>query len=483
MSRNASHLVLPLPRAAYLRAPEGLITALAWREYSLDTSLRPTSPGPRLTVLESGELKGKVIFRPTANSSTSKSPVTTTAPSSAEETKAFGAALKAAGILSSHDQTVIGEAFVHGISGVSSAKGKGQASSPMTPSLALLQNVAGVHAALRPPNLGRTIELLQILGASTVPPLTASQAWATAAEQRLSMDPLLRVVDAAVNASLLPSGRIRRSASRLEESENWAGLFPQSPFSWFSRMWPKITSSEWVEALPARVWTDWATTVLRLAFGASYLWEASWYESMARVVLSDEAPTWERIREEMPPVLVWRSASAATSVRDLAPVLMRRVHRSTLIMREIEGWIDQGRQHLEADKALAEMHADGDLRRTLVKALSSNENSSTGNSIWEAIKYVLKVRDPFGEYADHYGLLRQNNRYLTVEPRTEWAAVVASLSCDGPHGECTVGSIMADLEELGIRPEMIDLIALLERAGLARGSADADQGVRVRSAF
>jgi hypothetical protein len=42
---------------------------------------------------------------------------------------------------------------------------------------------------------------------------------------------------------------------------------------------------------------------------------------------------------------------------------------------------------------------------------------------------------------------------------------------------------MTSLAELGLKPDLTDVVVLLERAGLARGSADADQGVVVQSAF
>ncbi|KQQ93800.1 hypothetical protein ASF62_06280 [Leifsonia sp. Leaf325] len=103
--------------------------------------------------------------------------------------------------------------------------------------------------------------------------------------------------------------------------------------------------------------------------------------------------------------------------------------------------------------------------------------------MWEAIRYALRTRDAAGPFADYFGVLRQSGRYLTVEPGTEWIAVVASLACEKPGGSTDVATVIQALEEMGLRPELADLVALLERAGLARGSADADQGVVVESAF
>lgn len=395
---------------------------------------------------------------------------------------AFGGALKRHGLVSPDDNRILGEAFIYGISGVASTKGMGQAASPMTPALALLQNVAGVHATLRPPNLSKTIELMLVLGSSTTPQETAAEAWARAASIRTNTDPLLRVIDAAVAEVMLPGLPQPRNQAPLHEELVWTGLFPKSPFSWFAAMWQTINREDWVRALPARVWTDWATTVLRLAFGAAYLWEASWYETIARTVLSRSTTTWNQLVEDMAPPLQWHPRANALSVRDLAPVLMWRVHRSSHIAKELTLWLE-GKAALSADEALAAMHDDDELKEKLVRHLGSKRKSSSGNNTWEAIRYALRVRDSQGEHADHYGLLTQHNRFLTVEPKTEWVAVIASLSCAGPGGEIEVASVLANLSELGIRPELVDLINLLERAGMARGSADADQGVRVKSAF
>lgn len=437
-----------------------------------------------LVVTKAGDLKGKVVFRPTQNTSTAKTPMITTAKMNSQGYISVGNALKNHGILSSESNEILGQSFLHGVSGITSVKGMGQAASPMTPSLALLQNVAGSHAALRPPNLGKTIELMMVLGATGSLAESASQSWARAARLRVKQDPLLRTIDGAFAEALLPGyPEPRNHKLSVEEISTWQGRFGSSPFSWFAKMWPAITSEPWVKALPARVWTDWATTILRFAFGASYLWEAAWYESIARTVVGDSVPSWGRVLEDMPAPLQWRSSSAAVSVRDLAPVLMWRVHRATYILRILDDWVSKGRADWEADRALAAMRKDPALVAALVKCLSSKRRTSTGNNTWEAIKYALKVRESLGAQADHYGLLDQRNRFLTAEPRTEWVAVMASLSCHGPGGESDVARVLNDLDELGMRPELMDLISLLERAGLARGSADADQGVRVKSAF
>jgi len=119
----------------------------------------------------------------------------------------------------------------------------------------------------------------------------------------------------------------------------------------------------------------------------------------------------------------------------------------------------------------------------MLDAISSSRRESSGNNLWEATKYALLARGTSDQNPDYYGVLHANGRYLTVDPGTEWVAVVASLACEVPGGATDVGTVLDSLEKLGMRPELSDLVALLERAGMARGSADADRGVMVESAF
>jgi hypothetical protein len=148
----------------------------------------------------------------------------------------------------------------------------------------------------------------------------------------------------------------------------------------------------------------------------------------------------------------------------------------------IEQWINErDPRKLEFSAALASMGRDSAFASDLEEALGSRQRAN--DNLWEAVKYALKTRDSAGPYADHYGLLKSRGRYLWVEPGTEWAAVVASLCCERPNSTTDLAAVLRSVGQLGLRPELADVVAMLEAAGLARGSADADQGVVVQSAF
>lgn len=466
---RAGDIILEINRPQYVSVPEGFISSLAWSVHEWD---RPQ---------ESSKPLG-LIYKRTAKSE-KKSPnfeLLETAPSG-EQFASFGLALKDEGLgYEAMSTQLISEAVVNSVTGVQAEKSTLQAASPITPGFALLQNMRGIQGAKNPPDLAGILEAIYAYGKEPSDAVTdgVAEHWYRAASRRCSQDPLLRAMDSAVRHKLL--GHNLRAIT--PETPNAPICIPNSPFTWFARTWEKLTSDEWVEAMPARVWTDWATTVLRLGLGMGFLWEATWYESLARRILSNESFARDEAIAQMPQTLPWQSQRASQSVRDVASILLWRVHRGGGIRKVLTEWLDErGDLDEEFETALSGMRTDDKLLNDLTSVIGGQHKTSVNT--WEAIKYALMTRDVAGPFADYYGLLKSSGRYLTVDPGTEWIAVVASLSCDKPRGSANVGELMSNLNELGMQPELADIVGLLERAGLARGSADADQGVQIQSAF
>ena len=168
-------------------------------------------------------------------------------------------------------------------------------------------------------------------------------------------------------------------------------------------------------------------------------------------------------------------------MRDVAASLTRRVRRGYLILARLAEW-RKNHDVPGSDNIFEHMRGDAALIDGFTSDLASEER--VANTTWEGIRYSLLVRLPAGPDADHYGLLRSvGRRYLVVQPANEWIAVVASLTAPAPGAPTTVGSVQRSLYDLGLRPQPRDLITLLARAGMARGSADADQAVVVQAAY
>ncbi|MDQ0870169.1 hypothetical protein QFZ70_002642 [Arthrobacter sp. V1I9] len=474
----ATHIILQLNRPQYVSVPEAFISSLAWKVHAHGAA-KATEGGIPLGYMFRSETSGTATLK-----------VKSTAPEG-QKLAGYGEQLSAAGLVTNakHD-TDLASAVLNSVAGVQAEKSKSQAASPVTPAFALLQDMRGFQRTKNPPDLAAILEALFRLGLKDGDDeITAARLWLNAANKRCEIDPLLSAIDKATRAALL----LEAGYSEVPQDDSpgrrrtiecaQGGLYDGTPFSWFASAWQKLTSDEWVRALPSRVWVDWATTVLRLALGQGFLWEAAWYETLARRILGGGgSATWYEVREQMPEILPWKSSRSSVAVRDVAPLLSWRVHRASKIRKILEDWLEP---HTGADmdfvSALAGMSGDKDLKEALTLALGSGERSAVNT--WEAVKYALLTRDASGPFADYYGLLRSSGRFLTVQPGTEWMAVVASLACDGPGKTSDVATLMLRLQELGLRPEAGDLIQLLEKAGLARGSADADRGVVIESAF
>ncbi len=472
VNAKAKHLLLPLNRPQYV-VPEAFATSLAWSLY--EVRLAPVKDAARVVALQ---------YRAQPRDASKTLEFRRTDPLASDARRdAFAASLQNAGVISFDDQAGLAAAVANSICGIKSEKGKSQSASPMTEGMALLQNMVGLQGARNPPPLASIIEAIFGLGRpSSDSSDTAAELWQSAVRHRVEIDPLCRALDAAVKASLLDSPPDPRDEAVVDPAVGWHGMLPGTPFSWLNRSWRTLTSEAWVRALPARVWADWASTVLRMGLGMGFLWEAAWYETTARRILAGGERSWASLRSAMPDPLPWRSESATISVRDVASVLGRRARRGDQIRGHLADWIKKNSaDDLDLELALEKMSLDASFTEQLQRDLGAVPR--TTSNLWEAIRYSLLVREESGPFADHYGFLRSRGRFLFPDPGTEWIAVIASLCCSSPSSETDLGSVMESLNELGLVPELADVVRLLEQAGLARGSADADQGVVVQSAF
>lgn len=462
---------LQFSRPQYISVPEAFITALGSRAFSVDYDIELDDGQAAAAAYES--------HAGAARRGTAALAFHQTKPEG-EKLAGFASALESAG-LDAEDQRALASAVASAVSGVRAKDGKVRAAIPMSPSLALTQNLRGLAATRNPPDLGGILETFFQMGApaGSDGAATASQWWLRASDRRLSGDKVVRAIDSAVGNSVFAGVPRARADDPLSGTSN---EFAGTPFSWFHRTWTLLCSDQWVDALPARVWVDWANTVLRLAFGMGYLWEVAWYEAVARSVVGQGDETREELARSLGALLPWKDAAAGVSVRDVASSTKWRVLRSNGLREHIRDWVESHTMIESADAQLTAMRKDPSLRASLTEALSGP--SGTNENLWEAINYALLTREGVGTDADHYGFLRkQGRRYSVPDPGVEWMAATSSLSCPGPGTTSNVGKLLRDLRELGLRPELGDLVLRLEQAGIARGSADADQAVAIAAAF
>lgn len=465
-------MILPLPRPQYVAVPEGFITAIAWRAFT------------------AGELKNdsgkKVALRFRGTEAVTKTLEYRITEPKGELLTSFGETVQSDGINTMLPPNQLGESIVNSVLGVKSDKGKFQPASPLSPSWAMMQNMSGIQGSENPPDLAEILETIFELGLNQEEKADDHQSvtslWLEAVKTRLDSDKLLKILDFAADQSISEIQRTSLDPQRSSKAIGWEGLFPNSPFVWFRETWKTLTSSDWVEALPARVWVDWATTVLRQAYAMAYLFEVTWYDALARSILKSSENTWEDLLLEMDDWFPWKPSNSGIEIRDVSSNLKWKSLRGVEIREILDEWLKATSNGEESFESVHRaMHSDAELRNKLAIALGSRRENK---NLWEAIRYSLITRETQGPYADHFGLLKsRGSRFLIADPGTEWITVISSLTSSKPSSTTNVGKVTENLKKLGACPEPQDLIQLLELAGLARGSADADQGVAVETAY
>lgn len=388
---------------------------------------------------------------------------------------------------------------------------------PMSPALAVLQDARGLSGRENPPNTATIVEQIYRLGAENIGEecLAIEKLW-SAMLQLLRDDPLLRSIDESVGRGVLPreiaeslksvdGNRFKELGSSIKRSLPVPIAFSTNPFRWFHTSWNRLMSPEWTSAMSSRRWLAWATSLIRTGVGLAYLWEARWYEAVAREVIRLSEDPSRTPREhgqlmaeiEMSPTVNWLESSRGTSDRDISGRLKKLVYRGNGVAGKLGSYIESlelrdrtllGLSFIEGMKILS---ADQNLVEDLRDIWDGRAPDRSKNT-WELVRYLLmsrsnddvQSRSEAAEQRDFYGLFRKSGtRYLFVEPSTEWVAVLASLTRKSPNDPATLSDVLEDLRRLGLRPSVDTVTTCLEATGLARSAPDADVGIMVASAF
>jgi hypothetical protein len=474
-SLTARDVIIPLPRPEYVALPEGFLSALAWNAFDIE-GLEPPVPGKKLGL--------RFIFD--KGVSTSKSVDFRQMWPGSEALASLGDSLETQGLEETGNSDLLASAVLASIKGTTTAKSKFVPASPLSPALAMLQNPIGLMGKANPPDLANILETIYALGGLEKQGSGVTDRYAQASETRLANDSILSAIDKSFQEAIWNGTRTRRASPALDVDSGLKGLLENSPFAWFRQTWNKITSDEWVLALPARVWVDWATCVLRTGFAHAYLWESSWYEALARSILASGGSaqvTPENVLLEMDAPVIWRSSEAPAEIRDLSSKLKWRCYKSAEIRSVLAAFIKENSlDEMDFSQFIALAKSDPALNVRLKSALNPNKENPSGSAdnLWEAIRYSLKAR----ERGDHYGFLESSgNRYLFAAPGIEWGALMASLAAERPGATTNLGQVAQAIKLSGAQVHSGELLDLLERTGLARGSADADLAVLVETAY
>lgn len=400
----------------------------------------------------------------------------------------------------------ISEAISESISGIKIKKAKGIGVIPITLHAALSQNPKGVTSKLGPANYRKIFDQFYFLGSQSNTDSAASR-WVRAIRQLEGQTILQRFdrafaahIHATFNISETELSDVLENATldELDATPKWIIEHQDHlPFKWFSGAWDKLTSDEWKQALPPRRWSDWANCVLRTVFGLGFLWEARFFHELAKGILVGREPSQilnSAIKQDRSD-LAWKPQSKVSS-RDISSFVKNTVRlginaRAFMLMdsnQPVKGGAMIGELanyenfHTLLDW-ISEFRNDKHNCELLTNALKTNY-SGRHKSLHETITYSLGCRENIGPDADFYGLFKNHgNRYKVINPSPEWPVVIASLSCKKPATSTNMGTVMTNLQKLGINTSYSTLTECLETAGLCHSCHDADQAVEVYSAF
>jgi len=509
---------LGLRRPEYVPTVEIVISELVGQLVDVDPKCWITN-SENQNVAEESKKKIGLVYEALAEASLKKVKLIQTRPVSREalskwldETELSGLSLE-----ENTDRLAFAAALFDSLRGPKVKDAKRRIVLPMSPSLAVLQDARGLSGRENPPNTATIVEQIYRLGAgnSGVASLAIEKLW-FAMLQLLRDDPLLRSINESVNRGVLPN-EIADALKSVDESRfEQLGLaiesdlpktldFPTNPFRWFHTSWNRLMSPEWTSAMSSRRWLAWATSLVRTGVGFAYLWEARWYELVAREIigLSEDPSRTPRdyhqlmAEIEVSPTVNWLDSSRGTSDRDISVRLKKLVYRGNGVARHFAPYFksvkDRDRKILEVSfiDGMKILSVDKDLVECMRSVLDGREADGSKNT-WELVRYLLmsrsnddeQSRSDAAERRDFYGLFRKSGtRYLFVEPSTEWVAVLASLARESPKDPATLSTVLEDLRRLGLQPSVETLTNSLEATGLARSAPDADIGIMVASAF
>jgi hypothetical protein len=378
---------------------------------------------------------------------------------------------------------------------------------PLTLELALLQDVPGVTGKKNPANYALLVEQFFTLGGGKG---RAADLWlGSLNDAKVGAVPgwLNDAVKVLIPAGCTTAAEAAHAGLLMDTvapkaAPEWLNQLEENPFRWFAVSWTNLCKQGWIDAMPRRRWTDWATCLLRTTFGSGFLFEAHLMQSMTCALVSDEAPddVVSTMLDTSRRLLPWDELQSRPA-RDVKPVIMSLSANAAACQGILEwlgseyadfpqpdkfyssptglqDWLSAARAVVTGDKAKVQ-------QRIAERLDAATTKGGAGKNIYLTILYSLLGRGAFAE-DDLYGVIQSlgsAGRMSCVEPGQEWLVAIASLASRKPQQLSRLGDLTRALHSIGIAPSIPMLVRKLESYGLARSSHDADEAVEIQPAF
>ncbi|WP_125133692.1 hypothetical protein [Falsiruegeria mediterranea] len=414
------------------------------------------------------------------------------------------------GIRKAEDRDVAVRCLLDDIEAPTSRNSARTTATPLMIEAALLQERRGVTGKDNPANIARIVEQMYALGGGS---RSAASQWVGAVNGAGQGGIPAWAVEAI--KVLLPTDLKDAPAAIVEKSTQslktgirvprWLEQYPSTPFHWFAESWGNLCSSGWIDAMPRRRWTDWASCIARTAIGAGFLFEMHLARRMVAGLVAERNPekTVSIAMDEGNRLLAWDDRHG-TSEADVGPTINRLVAEGSacleLLDRLAKPSVEDGVEKppvirppcdfddvenglvewLRAARGAIE-ESGQNIAQDVAEALEA-DISGGGKNLKETIRYSLLDRSE-NKKSDLYALLRGAGRFTVVEPGQEWLVAVASMCASKPGRIARMADLQKSLRALGMEVAQSTLVARLERFGLTRSSHDADEALEIRAGF
>lgn len=374
------------------------------------------------------------------------------------------------------------------------------AATPLSVETALLQDLRGITGKKNPANLALNLEKMYALGGGKS---SVAACWTSAVMSSAggSLPTWIRdfyaIVAPAHVEAVVEKVKQHGSAHTVKDLRRPRWLPTNTPYTWFADCWDNLCQRGWVDQMPRRRWTDWASCVARTALASGFMFEMHLYRRLcAALITSDGASDAVRtIMDDSNRLFAWDDLMQK-SAADVGPVIRQLADAGSACMKLINELVsDEGSmvplitEFDDDTNGLATwLHAARkackdrpNIEQEVSSALSAKK-SGTSNNTWETIRYSLLSRSSDGEQ-DLYALLKSAGPYTWVEPGQEWLVTISSLEAAGPGQLSRMTDLTSALAAIGIDASQRTLVSRLENYGLARSSHDADDALEIMPGF
>ena len=165
------------------------------------------------------------------------------------------------------------------------------AATPLGVETALLQDLRGITGKKNPANLALNLEKMYALGRGRSS-VAASWTSAVISSSEGGLPAWIRDFYAIVVPGdfegVVETVKQHGPTHAVKDLRRPSWLPQNTPYSWFAGAWDSLCQRGWVDQMPRRRWTDWASCVARTALASGFVFEMHLYRRLCAALITKE---------------------------------------------------------------------------------------------------------------------------------------------------------------------------------------------------